>query len=65
MGGIYYLETKIIKDHLFDTFELSGKSLLTASDEMTEATHSALYDETHKSFKCFVCLSLEDRHAKL
>ena len=53
------MKIHIIKDHLFDTFELSGKSLLTASDEMTEATRSALriYDETHKSFKGFVCLS--------
>ena len=43
------LKIHIIKDHLYDTFELSGESLLKASDEMTEATHSRLriHDERH------------------
>ena len=38
-----------MKHHLFDTFELSGQSLLKASDEITEAAHSALriHDERH------------------
>ena len=33
----------------FDTFELSGESLLKTTDEITEATHSALriHDERH------------------
>ena len=39
------LKIDIIKDHLFDTFE----SLLKTTDEITEATHSALriHDERH------------------
>ena len=39
------LKIHIIKDHLFDTFE----SLLKTTDEITEATHSALriHDERH------------------
>ena len=43
------MKIHIIKHHLFDTFELSGESLLRASDEMTESTHSALriHDERH------------------
>ena len=40
-----------MKHHLFDTFELSGRSLLKDSDydEITEAAHSALriHDERH------------------
>ena len=44
------MKIHIVKHHLFDTFELlSGESLLRASDEMTESTHSALriHDERH------------------
>ena len=43
------LKIHIIKHHLFDTFELTGESLLKATDEITEATHSALriHDERH------------------
>ena len=43
------MKIHIIKHHLFNTFELSGESLLRASDEMTESTHSALriHDERH------------------
>ena len=35
---------------MFDYFELKGKTLLTVSDEITEAAHSALktFDERHK-----------------
>ena len=43
------MKIHIVKDHLFDTFELTGRSLLKASDEITEAAHSALriHDERH------------------
>ena len=45
------LKIHIVKHHLFDTFELSGESLLKlkATDEITKATHSALriHDERH------------------
>ena len=43
------MKIHIGKDHLFDTFELTGRSLSKASDEITEAAHSALriHDERH------------------
>ena len=44
-------ETTLLKTTFFnfDTFELSGESLLKTTDEITEATHSALriHDERH------------------
>ena len=44
------LKIHIINDHMLDYFELTGKTLLTVSDEITEAAHSALrtFDERHK-----------------
>ena len=36
------LKILIINDHMFDYFELTGKTLLTVSDEITEAAQSAL-----------------------
>ena len=44
------LKIHIINDHLEDYFELTGETLLTASDEITEATHSKLrkFEERHK-----------------
>ena len=35
---------------MFDYFELTGKTLLSVSDEITEAAHSALrtFDEIHQ-----------------
>ena len=43
------LKIHIINDHMLDYFELTGKTLLTVSDEITEAAHSALrtFDERH------------------
>ena len=43
------LKIHLIKDHMFDYFELTGKTLLRVSDEITEAAHSALriHDERH------------------
>ena len=35
------LKIHIINDHMFDYFELTGKTLLSVSDEITEAAHSA------------------------
>ena len=39
----------IINNHMLDYFELTGKTLLNVSDEITEAAHSALriFDERH------------------
>ena len=44
------LKIHIINDHMFDYFELTGKTLLSVSDEITEAAHSALrtFDERHQ-----------------
>ena len=43
------LKIHIINDHMLDYFEFTGKTLLTVSDEITEAAHSALrtFDERH------------------
>ena len=43
------LKIHIIIDHMLDYFELTGKTFLTVSDEITEAAHSALrtFDERH------------------
>ena len=44
------LKIHIINDHMMDYFELTGKTLLSVSDEITEAAHSALrtFDERHQ-----------------
>ena len=43
------LKIHLIKDHMYDYFELTGQTLLRVSDETTEAAHSALrmHDERH------------------
>ena len=43
------LKIHLIKDHMYDYFELTGQTLLRVSDEVTEAAHSALriHDERH------------------
>ena len=43
------LQIHLIKDHMYDYFELTGQTLLRVSDEVTEAAHSALriHDERH------------------
>ena len=43
------LKLHIIKHHLMDYFELTGEALLSVTDEVTEAVHSALrfHDEAH------------------
>ena len=43
------LKIHIVKHHLFDTFELSGQSLLKATDYDEITAHSALriHDERH------------------
>ena len=57
------LKIHLIKDHMYDYFELTGQTLLRVSDETTEATHSALriHDERH-GFK--ILKKGTEQHAK-